>query len=314
MAGLGTKLRNMIKRTNDSVEKSFVQNYYVNGWDGSDANAGTDHNVPFLTMEKALSVCSSGATVYLVGTITESITAPLGLFDITIKGVISGAPRQATDGGEQAGYSAYWVYASDSTVANLTLREQGWRIENVCFLPPASTAATAAGIRFLRDGSTNPDPSHAVIENCYFSGGGNGIADTGGSAFLRLYDNVFRGQTGFCIKNFATGVAVPLHWHVKRNRFLNFINGVYVAFSYGVIEENIFSDGGTPNTTCVLDVAGHSTQGANNFVINNYFQTTTGNFNTPDIIGSSTDVWRNFSFDGADLNAGSIGLEIGQPS
>ncbi len=312
--GLGTKLRKRIIDTYKSVEQAFVQNYYVNGWDGSNDNSGTGWDTPFLTMEKALSVCSNGATVFLIGRITESITAPASLFDITIKGVVSGAPRQATDGGAQAGYSAYWVYDTDSTVANLTLREQGWRIENVAFLPPASTAATAAAIRFLRDGSTNPDPSHAVIENCYFSGGGNAIADTGGSGFLRIYNNVFRGQTGHCIKNFATGVAVPLHWHVKGNRFLNFTNGVYVASSYGVWEENKFSDGATPNTTTVMDVSGLSAQGANNFVVNNYFQTTSANFNTPDVVGAATDVWRNFSIDGSDLNAGSIGVELGQPA
>jgi len=311
---LGTKLKSRIINTAKAVEQSFVQNYYVNGWDGSDSNAGTTWATALATVEQALSLCSNGATVYLTGTVTESITAPSSLFDITIKGVVSGAPRQATDSGSQAGYSAYWVYSSDSTVANLTLREQGWRIENIAFLPPTSTAATAAGIRFLRDGSTNPDPSHTVIENCYFSGGGNGIADTGGSGFQRIYNNVFRGQTGFCIKNFATGVAVPLHWHIKGNRFLNFTNGVKIDSSYGVFEDNKFSDGGTPNTTCVLDVAGLNTQGANNFVVNNYFQTTSANFNTPDVIGAATDVWRNFSIDGTDLSSASTGVELGQPA
>ena len=314
MGGLGRKLRNRIIRTYESVEQSFVQNYYVNGWDGADSRAGTSWATALLTVEQALSLAKNGATIYITGRVTESITAPLSLFDITLQGVSAGAPRQSTASGVQAGYSAYWLYDTDSTVANLTLREQGWKIKNICFQPPASTATTAAGIRLYRaESATYPDPSHVIIEDCVFASGGNGIVDTGGTSNVQVLNCLFKNQTGYAIQGASTAIALPLNWLLKGNRFLNVTNGVSAAFSYSVIKENFFSDGGTPATTCVLSTAGGSA-GANNFVINNYFQTTTANFNTPDIIGNATDVWNNISIDGADLSATSIGREVGTPA
>jgi len=316
MTRLGCRIQQKIVDTNSAVGSNFTPDIYINGWTGVDASGyGFSWDRPCLTMAYALSIASSGATIHLAGRITEQITAPLGLFDITIEGKVASTPRQSTNGGLQAGYSAYWSYATDNTVALLTIREQGWKFKDICFRPPASTDTTAAGILMVRAETTSyPDPSHVVFENCYFAGGGNGIIDSGGVGFVTLINNRFYAQTGFCIQNIAgAGIAAPLMWDIEGNRFLGFTNGIYSAFSHGVIKNNVFTDGGTPNTTVVLNTAALG-GGGNNFIIDNVFQTTTANFNTPDIVGNATDVWRNFSIDGSDLSSASTGIELGQPA
>lgn len=288
---------------------------FVNGWDGDDDNDGSTFDQAFATVEHALSVATSGSTIFLTGRVREQIVAPLSLFDISIIGISPGNPRQCTNSGVQAGYSAYWTFATDNTVALLTLREQGWRIENICFAPPASTAVTAAAILAVRaESATYPDPSHLIVKGCYFAGGGNAIIDSGGVGFVTIEDCRFYAQTGFSIQNTAgAGIAAPLCWNIRRNRFLGMTNGVKADFSHAVIEGNVFSDGGTPNTTVVLST-NVSGGGGNNFIVNNFFQTATANFNTPDIVGNATDVWQNISIDGTFTSGGINGNESGQPA
>lgn len=304
---------NKIVKTNQAVGSKFAPDLYVNGWTGVDASGyGYSWGKPCLTMAYALSIATSGTTIHLAGRISEQIVAPLGLFDITIVGEVASTPRQSTNGGLQAGYSAYWKFATDNTVALLTIREQGWKFKNICFQAPASTATTAAAVLMIRaETTTYPDPSHVVFENCYFAGGGNAIIDSGGVGFVTLLNNKFYAQTGFSVQNIAgAGIAAPLMWHIEGNKFLNMTNGIYAAFSHAVITKNFFTDGGTPNTTVVLDTAGLG-GGGNNFVIDNAFQTATANFNSPDIVGNATDVWNNTSIDG---ETGKIGREVGQPA
>jgi hypothetical protein len=309
------KALNKIISTSQALPDNFARHIYVNGWAGVDASGyGFSWDKPCLTMAYALSIATSGSVVHLAGRITEQITAPLALYDITIEGEVASTPRQSTNSGAQAGYSAYWMYETDNTVALLTIREQGWKFKNICFQAPASTADTAAAVLMIRaESATYPDPSHVMFENCYFAGGGNAIIDSGGVGFVTLLNNRFYGQLGHCVKNVAgAGIAAPLNWHIKGNRFLNFVNGIYAAFSHAVIEENVFSDGGTPNTTTVLNTAALG-GGGNNFIINNFFQTATANFNTPDVVGNATDVWLNTCLDTA--AAGTSGVyEIGQPA
>jgi hypothetical protein len=302
------KLVNAENRTR-SLSDNFGIIYYVNGWDGSDSNDGKSWEKPFLTMAKAFSVITSGDTIYLVGRITETLTAPLGVFDVTIIGVTAGQPRQSTNNGVQAGYSAYWKYSTASATACLELIEQGWKIKNIVFEPHS----TGHAIQLTRaEDAVHPDPSHAIIEDCRIVGGANGIIDSGGCFGIRLINNVFQTQTGHAVKNVTgAGIACPSYWQVLNNKFLGFTNGFAVEMVHGVFENNFFTDGGTPNTTTVLNIYGSGTAGGNNFVVNNYFQTATANFNTPDIIGNATDVWNNVSIDGT---ADMIGREVGTPA
>ena len=53
--------------------------------------------------------------------------------------------------------------------------------------------------------------------------------------------------------------------------------------------------------------------GRDNFIVDNVFQTATANFNTPDVVGTTTDVWWNVSIDAAAAGVDS-GHEVGQPA
>lgn len=287
---------------------SLGTTYYVNGWDGANTNDGLSWDTAFKTMAKAFTVIGSNDTIYLTGRITETLTAPLGVYDVTIIGTTN-VPRQSTNNGVQAGYSAYWKYSAETATACLELIEQGWTIKNIVFEP----YSTGTGIQLTRaEDAVHPDPSHALITNCRFVTGANGIVDSGGCFNLRIINNVFQAQTGHAIKNIAgAGIACPSYWQVLDNKFLGFTNGFAVELVHSVIKGNYFTDGGTPNNTTVLNIYGSGTAGGNNFVVDNYFQTATANFNTPDIIGNSTDVWNNTSIDG---EVGFIGREVGNPA
>jgi hypothetical protein len=87
-----------------------------------------------------------------------------------------------------------------------------------------------------------------------------------------------------------------------------------VTCSKWVIEDNKFDGGGTPNTTVVCNTNSDGVSGGNNFIVGNYFQTTTANFNTPDCVGTATDVWNNISIDATFTSGGISGLETGQPA
>jgi hypothetical protein len=308
--GLGRKYLQKIVDTASEVVglTPFGNHYYVDGFSGVAGNPGTESR-PFLTMTAAFAVIASGDTIHLRGRVTEQLVAPLGVFDVTIVGATRN-PRQSTNSGAQAGYSAYWKYATDNTTPCLELIEQGWTIENIVFEGPASTSTAAIQLTRAED-AVHPDPSHSTIKGCRFVAGGNAIIDSGGTFNQRIIGNVFQSQTGYAIKPVAgAGIASRAQWHILDNQFRDFANGVGLGDAQGcIIKGNYFTDGSTPNTTVVLSLAG----GANNFVVDNYFQTATANFNSPDVVGSATDVWWNVSIDAASAGVDS-GHEVGNPA
>lgn len=302
--GLGPALQAVM----EVVQAPVGNVYYVNGFDGLDSNDGFSPDKAFLTMAKAFTLVASNDVIYLTGRITENLVAPLGVYDVKIIGC-SDVPRQSTNNGAQAGYSAYWKYATANVAtatANLELIEQGWSVYNVVFEP----TATGAGILLTRaEDAVHPDPSHAAIVNCRFVGGAYGVKCVDGSFNLRIEDNVFQTQTTNAIAVVAgVGIANPAQWHILNNQFRDFTAGVLIPGAQGmIIKGNFFTDGGTPTSTVVLSLTG----GDNNFVVDNYFQTATANFNSPDIVGNATDVWNNVSIDG---EVGFIGREVGNPA
>lgn len=282
---------------------------FVNGFSGNDSNSGKSWATAFKTMARAFNFVKSNDVIFLTGRITEQLVAPLGVYDVRIIG-ISNVPRQSTNNGAQAGYSAYWKYKT-STVAtpNLELIEQGWSIENILFEP----TATGTGIQLTRaEDAVHPDPSHALIKGCRFVGGLNGIVDSGGCFNVRIINNVFQTQTGFSVTAVAgAGIACPTQWNVIGNHFVGMTNGFSVELKNSLVKGNFFTAGGTPNTTVVLNVKGLGLAGGNNFVVDNYLQTATANFNSPDVEGFATDVWNNVSIDG---EVGMVGREVGTPA
>ena len=287
--------------------------YYIDALNGSDGRSGRFRNEPFATMAKTFTVIKSGDTIRFSGKIREQLVAPLKVFDITIIGE-GNRPRHADAAPIPAGGSSantWTTPASGATTAPLLeLKQQGWRFENVLFAGPSDESC----IELVRtaEGADEEDASHASFYGCRFASGKWGIHDLGGCAGVRVEDCFFAALTTFAIEGVGNIGVGQVEWTLKGNRFLGFTGGVKIAALHCVIEDNYFTDGGTPATTVVLNTVNAS--GGNNFVAKNFFQTTTANFNSPDIEGNATDVWaQNASIDSTSAGVGG-NFEWGQPA
>ena len=290
--------------------------YFVDALNGSNTNSGTTWASPYLTMAKAFSVIESGDTIMFVGKIREQLETPVQVFDVTIIGA-GNRPRHADAapapvGGSSA--STWTIPASGATTAPLVkVLQQGWRLINILFAGPTDHAC----VNLYRDngsGDDERDASHAEIINCRFASGQDGILDTGGCYGVLLKGNTFNAMTGRAIKSASTVGAGHTNWQIIDNVITGCANGIYLSAITCKIKGNIFDDGGTPGTTNVLNTTGEAGGSGNNFIVGNYFQTTSANFNTPDIIGNATDVWNNINIDATFTSGGVSGLETGQPS
>ncbi len=284
--------------------------YYVNGWDGVNTNDGKSWDKPFLTMAQAFSVIASGDVIFLAGRITEDVAAPSNVFDVTIIGAVN-RPRHGTSGGLQAGYAAHWMPAAVGTSTYcLTLREQGWRIENILFQTP--TVTTTCAIKLL---NSNPDegvgvekdPSHLIIKDCRFTGPGIGIDENGGATDVLIENCIFQSMA-FGIKGTSTGVRVPFNWIIRNNEFFSNTNDIALSLNYSTIEGNKFHIAGAGATNKVVSTTYVSAQGGYNKVILNFFNdVAAGIVSAEGYTGASTDQWANYVTDQA-------ALAVGQPT
>lgn len=286
--------------------------YFVDTNSGSDNNTGLSWTRAFRTMAAAFAVLGSGDRIYFVGNVTEHLTSPLARAqNVTIIGATT-RPRHADThpgGGELSG--ATWKSAGTNSPL-LTLRNSGWRFENILFVAHASNYAVELQRNATETAAGEYDASHAEFIGCRFASGGGGLNDTGGCFNVVVRDCTFQALTTACILGVGNIGIGQLFWEIINNKFLGFDNGVKIVGESCRVEGNIFTDGLTPNTTFVLDMKNNGT-GHDNFVVDNYFQTTTGNFNTPDVIGNATDVWFNVSI--SSFSAGiESGHEVGQPA
>jgi len=288
--------------------------YFVDATNGLDANTGKAWGSAFLTMSKAFTSVASGDRIYFTGKVREQLTAPSQIFDVRVIG-IGTRPRHADStpsGGETA--TATWTTpATGATTAPLVkVMQQGWSFENILFAGPTDHAC----IQLYRDaGATNDerDASHATIIDCRFASGYDGISDTGGCVDVLVQHNRFEALTNFCILGVGNIGLGQSDWEIVDNTFDGFTNGVKIVAEGCRIQNNTFTDGGTPATTVVLNTA-NVQGGHDNFIIENWFQTTTANFNDPDVVGNATDVWYNMALDTVAAGATATKVEAGQPA
>jgi hypothetical protein len=276
----------------------------------SGANGRTSATA-FLTMAEAFAAIASGDTIYFRGNINETLTSPTGAADITIIGA-GNRPRHADThplNSEKSG--ATWKIGALGNLPLLIIRNPGWRIQNVLFAAHASNYAIRLDRTAIED-ATEQDASHLEVIGCRFASGGGGISDTGGCVDIGIYRNRFEALTTACILGVGNIGVGQSDWDIRDNTFDGFTNGVKIAGFGCRIQGNTFTAGGTPNTTFVLNT--NNGGGSNNFIIENYFQTVTANFNTPDVVGCATDVWaKNVSFDATAAGVGG-NMEFGQPA
>jgi hypothetical protein len=287
----------------------YGKSYYVDSNRPSSGD-GRSWTSAFLTMAEAFAVVASGDKIYFVGNVREQLTTPTGAADVTIIGC-GNRPRHADThptNGELSG--ATWKLPVGGGTNNplLKVRNPGWRFVNFLVAAHASNYAFLLE-RTADEDETEQDASHAEFLGVRFASGAGGINDTGGCFNVRVEGCHFQALTDFCIKGVGNIGVGQLAWELLGNHFNNFTNGVKIAGHECLIKGNFFTDGGTPNTTVVLNT--NNGGGRDNFIVDNYFQTATANFNTPDIVGTATDVWNNTSIDGT---ADMIGREVGQPA
>jgi hypothetical protein len=242
--------------------------------------------------------------------IREEVVIPNTLADGTIIGSAT-RPRHGDASPNAFGRdTSSWRSTSASSVL-CTVRAQGWRFINLLIVGPASESAFEL-VRNADDGlATEYDGSHASFIGCRFASGLDAIEDSGGCKNVTVQDCIFEALTGFCIKGVGNIGQGQTTWLIQGNHFSGFTNGVKIAAFECRIQNNTFSDGGTPTTTVVLNTSNGG--GANNFVVNNFFQTATANFNSPDVVGTATDVWWNVSIDATSAGVGG-NYEAGQPA
>lgn len=238
--------------------------------------------------------------IYLSGVLLEQATAPLGVFDVTLLGAAN-RPRQATNGGVATGGGASWLAPASPVALTplLTLREQGWRIENVQFAPVASSAS----IRLARaETAAIPDASHAEIVGCYFVGGGAsgiGIEDVGGCSRVKIEDCRFELLTGTAILGVSTGIAIPTGWRIVGNRFNANTNAIAMSLTEGLVDHNYIRHAAN-DTSNKVNLVSVSAQGSLNQVIRNIFPDAAANVTiAKGYKPGTTDVWRNWVSDTA---------------
>ncbi len=293
------------------AEVGIGTTYYVDTNEGSDAATvgGKSWADAFLTMANAFTKITAGDTIRFRGNVIEHIVSPLGAPNVTIIGDTT-RPRHAEThplNGELSG--ATWKSAGTNSPL-LTVRTPGWRIVNILFAAHASNYALKLDRTAIED-ATEEDASHLEVLGCRFASGAGGINDAGGCFNVLVEGCIFQALTTACILGVGNIGVGQSNWHILNNHFDGFTNGVKIAAFACRIEGNCFTDGGTPNTTFVLNLTNGG--GDNNFVVDNFFQTATANFNTPDIVGNATDVWWNVSIDAAAAGVSS-GHEVGQPA
>ena len=259
---------------------------------------------------------SSGAKrpVFVVlDDIREEVVIPNTLADGTIIGSAT-RPRHGDASPNAFGRdTSSWRNSSGVTATPLCkVRSQGWRFINLLFVGPSASDCVLLE-RNADDGlATEQDGSHASFIGCRFASGSNGINDTGGCTNVLVKGCRFEALTGFCILGVGNIGVGQSNWDISDNTFDDFTNGVKIAGFGCRIQNNTFSDGGTPNTTVVLNTSNGG--GGDNFIVGNYFQTLTANFNTPDVVGNATDVWAV----NASINSTAAGVggsyEWGQPA
>lgn len=263
--------------------------YFVSAVNGDDDNTGLSPAAPFQTMAAAFAVVGSGGTIYFSGKITEQLTTPVNVFDVTIVGM-GNRPRHADAelGGNT--YANTWKYATDNTTPNVKVIQQGWRFVNVLFQAPTAGSA----VLLFRDngaGNDERDASHAEFIGCRFAGGANGIEQSGGCGHVGVYNNFFTTLTGTAIKHtVGAGAGFPIRWDIVDNRFNSCptIMTAVAAQDYR-IKENAFSFASAP--TLVFNF----TSGARNTIVRNSFNIAAVDFDPAGgVTGSgATDVWSN---------------------
>lgn len=271
------------------------QTYFVNTVTGSDGNNGLSPTFsgngdgPKATVASVFALLADNDVVYIKGVVAEEVVAPLGVQGVTLIGNTGGRTRH--DDGVR------WKEpASGATTggALLTLREQGWTVRNILFVPKSD--GTALRIKRNED-AVNPDGSHCIIQGCKFIGAAvatcKGIEDVGGSHHVLVEDCEFMTLAN-AIQNTSTAIANPLRWLIRRNWFNDCTAYITLPATQCIVADNYFMS--NPSGNVIVMSAGVG----GNMVLKNFFPDTNANITSGNgYDGVAGDIWRNYSTDTA---------------
>jgi hypothetical protein len=213
----------------------------------SNGNPGTA-DAPVTTMARAFTLCGSGGVISFIGNVREQITAPLGLFDVTIVGC-GNSPRHADAFDGKAGYTAAtWRPEATPVVGTplLTIQSQGWRLINFLMTTGVSGQPLLKIARNSESGDDEIDGGHASVYGMRFDGAPVGIqvATTG---FIGVYNSYFRGMTTAAINTVAGGPGSNGFWNIVGNRFMDNATHIIAPLLQSTISQNVFG-------TCTMGI------------------------------------------------------------
>lgn len=279
ITGGGAFTAKNIATINANFDAVTVPDIWVRPQDGHNASADGSYDKAYATMAGAIGspLFKPGVVIGLLGVLLEEVTAPI-VNDITILGMAN-APRQATTSGAPNGGGSTWLSPTSGTGSLLTIRGQGWRVQNIYFNNSA-TGATTGCIKLVGGGDPplTADAGGATIEGCTFTGEANGIYIDGGPGFLNILNNkfMFFDSSGDCAILAGGSGGTGYGTRLVGNRFeanLTHIKALATAYGWLLTENHLSYTNGSVTTSVFIDFTG----GNQNSVYNNTFDVDSGN-------------------------------------
>ena len=206
----------------------YANTWFVDSAVGSNGYSGNTPQEPFSTMARAFQSLHSGDVIYFRGNITEQLSSPVGVFDVTIIGA-GNRPRHADAHTGNGGFSAAtWKPPASPVAATplLIIRQQGWRLVNFLMDGPSDAAA----VRLFRDGGAGDaerDASHASFYGMKILNGSIGIEDHGGCGQHWIEGCDFFGNTTDIDNTTGAGIGQSfLYSMIKNCRFISGTTGI----------------------------------------------------------------------------------------
>lgn len=292
--------------------------WFVDGQNGSDVASGLAPDEALKTITEVLSRIRSGDVVYLTGNFAEEAgNTPLNVEDVRFIGMGSHRPRHADaardaktnhlgETNQNSGCSWRPPTTETGTTPMITVVHQGWSFENILFDAPSDAACISLAHSAV-SGADDGGGGHLLIRNCRFDAGHAGIDDQDGNGYVTIEDSFFRGLADG-IRTVSTSTAIPLHWVLRRNWFMNNTNHIMVSASRWVMHDNFFDLA----TTFGIDLINVSAQGSNNIITRNYLAEdyTTANY----LFDSTDEAAGNYSMDVTETEVDASGLTVAVPA
>ncbi len=235
---------------------------------GSNGNDGTSPQTPFLTMAKAFTVIKNGDVINFIGKITEQLTTPVQVFDVTINGCGNSRHADSTPAGGQYAAAQWAATGLTAATANIRVLQQGWKFSNFLMTAVDTNAACIELVRNAASGDSERDASHAKILGMRFSGAGVGIRCGVAGTFTEIPYNVEVAFNQF--DNMTTAIKGAIEgnqWYIHDNNLAPNTNQIIVPLRNSCITRNNIGAFTAAANSGGIDLTGGA--GSNQVCLNN---------------------------------------------